>query len=107
MTRGVIAAAVAGLALIAGCGSSGGAPAPATVPEVRAAVEEWLLAKPLSFKWVHCLRTKLDFGGAPIFRCNVNFGPPHIEIYCVTLEGSWLVTNRDEPAIRCGRGSGA
>jgi hypothetical protein len=92
---------------VAGCGGTAATARPATVSEVRTAVEEWLLAKPLSFKWVHCLRTRLEFDGADIFRCNVNFGPPHIVIYCATLEDGELITNRDEPAIRCGRGSGA
>lgn len=102
--RAAAAAGAAALALAAGCGGSEATASPPTAGAVRTAVEEWLLAKPLSFKWVHCLRTKRDFEGARIFRCNVNFGPPHIEIYCVTLEDGELVTNRDDPRIRCGRG---
>jgi len=101
VTRAALLVAAA-LTLVAGCGGSEGKPA--TAPEVKAAVEERLLAEPLSFKWVYCLRTKRSFEGARIFRCNVNFGPPHIEVYCVTLAGGTLVTNREDPRIRCGRG---
>jgi hypothetical protein len=35
-------------------------------------------------------------------RCNVNFGAPHIEVYCSILEGGRLVTNHEDRAIPCG-----
>lgn len=93
-------ALLAALVLVAGCG---GTSEPATVPQVQTAVEEWLLGKPLSFKWVYCLRTTRSFEGRAIFRCNVNFGEPHIVRYCATLVDGRLTTNREQPAIRCGR----
>jgi len=90
----------AALALAGGCGSS-----KPTTTDVRKAVEARLVSKSLSFKWVYCLGTERSFEDQPIFRCNVNFGEPHIVRYCATLEGGHLVTNREEPQMRCGRGS--
>ncbi len=49
------------------------------------------------------MRTKRSFAGSPIFRCNVNFGEPHIVRYCATLEDGQFVTNREQPEMRCGR----
>lgn len=100
------ALALTSAALLAGCGGSDSAEEspPATRTAVREALESRLLDKKLSFEWVYCLRTPRTFGGDPIFRCNVNFGEPHIVIYCVTLRDGELVTNREQPAIRCGRG---
>ena len=98
------AALVGALALVAGCGSGSVEVTPAAVKE---ALEARLTAKKLSFKWVYCLRTKRSFDGSPITRCNVNFGEPHIVIYCATLEDGTLVTNREQPELRCGRGVGS
>ena len=61
------------------------------------------MGKHLSFEWVYCLRTTGSFAGRAIFRCNVNFGEPHIVIYCATFDGGKLVTNHEQPAMRCGR----
>ena len=93
------AALLAALAIVAGCGASS-QPTPANAKE---AVEARLAGKHLSFEWVFCLRTTRSFEGRAIFRCNVNFGEPHIVIYCVTLDGEKLVTNHEQPAMRCGR----
>jgi pyruvate carboxylase len=103
--RAGAAAVAATLALLAGCGGSGGTSQPA-VPAVRAALEDRLQGKELSFEWVYCLRTEWSYDGDRIFRCNVNFGEPHIVIYCVTFGDGELVTNREDPAIRCGRNAG-
>jgi len=92
------AALLAPLALVVGCGSSG--PDPATVKD---ALEARLIAKSLSFDWVVCVHTTRSFDGRPIFRCNVNFGEPHIIRYCATLKDGKLVTNREQPSMRCGR----
>jgi hypothetical protein len=89
---------VAALAFLAGCGS-----AEPTTTDVRKAVEARLVGKSLSFEWVYCLRTEREFDDYPIFRCNVNFGEPHIVIYCAIIDEGSLVTNREKPAIRCGR----
>jgi hypothetical protein len=100
LTRAALVAAT--LVFLAGCGGST-EPTPASVQE---ALEARLHGKHVSFAWVYCLRTRRSFEGSTIFRCNVNFGEPHIVIYCVTLDGDSLVTNREQPGIRCGRMSG-
>jgi len=91
----------AAVIFMASCGGSSAEPSPA---EVKAALEARLVGKKLSFDWVYCLRTRRSFESRTIFRCNVNFGEPHIVIYCAVLEDDKLVTNREQPAIRCGRG---
>lgn len=93
---------LAALALAAGCGSS--EPGAAAV---EGALEARLQDRNLSYKWVVCVRTAQSFRGRTIFRCNVNFGDPHIVRYCATLEDGELVTSNDVPALRCGRASGA
>jgi hypothetical protein len=98
--RGAAALLGASFVLLASCGGAG----ETTPAAVREALEARLTGRNLSFEWVYCLRTRLAFEGRPIVRCNVNFGEPHIVIYCATLEGGELVTNREQPAIRCGRG---
>lgn len=98
MTRAAVLAAA--IALLAGCGGK----AETSTADVRVALESRLHGKHLAFEWVYCLRTRRTFEGKTIFRCNVNFGEPHIVIYCVTLEGETLLTNRERPGIRCGRG---
>ena len=98
MTR--IALLAAALALVTGCGDNEEAPTPS---DVKAALEARLVDKHLSFEWVYCLRTKLQLDGRDIVRCNVNFGEPHIVVYCAVLEDGELITNRERPEIRCGR----
>jgi len=89
--------------LLAACSSSRATSLEADAAEVRAALEARLLRKKLSYRWVVCVRTKRMFTGSPIFRCNVNFGEPHIVRYCATLEDGQFVTNRERPELRCGR----
>ena len=97
-----LAIAVAVL-VVGGCSGSETTSAPASTPEVRDALESRLLDRNLSFRWVVCVPTKASFAGSTIFRCNVNFGEPHIVRYCATLDDGKLVTNREQPAMRCGR----
>jgi hypothetical protein len=92
-----------GLLLVGGCGGSDATSTPASGREVRAALESRLLDRKLSYRWVVCVQTKASFAGSPIFRCNVNFGEPHIVRYCATLDDGQLATNREQPAMRCGR----
>jgi hypothetical protein len=93
------AALLAALAIVAGCGAS----SQSTPADAKKAIEARLTGKRLSFEWVYCLQTTRSFEGRAIFRCNVNFGEPHIVIYCATLDSGKLVTNREQPAMRCGR----
>ena len=95
--------ALALLLLPAACRSSHTTSASAEAAEVRAALEARLLGKKLSYRWVVCVRTKRSFAGSAIFRCNVNFGEPHIVRYCATLTDGRFVTNREQPEMRCGR----
>ena len=95
--------ALALLLLLAACRSSNTTTAGAEADEVRAALEARLLGKNLSYRWVVCVRTEASFGGSQVFRCNVNFGEPHIVRYCATLEAGQFVTNREQPEMRCGR----
>lgn len=90
------------LFLFAGCGGN----AEASPAEVKTALEARLVGKKLSFEWVYCLRTRRSFEDHAIFRCNVNFGEPHIVIYCAVFDAGELVTNRERPGIRCARGAG-
>ena len=89
--------------LLAACGGFGDSAAPAEPADVEAALEARLLGKNLSYRWVVCVRTEASFGGSQVFRCNVNFGEPHIVRYCATLEAGQFVTNREQPEMRCGR----
>ena len=102
MTLGALALAL-GLLLLSGCRGSDLSSTPATAREVGSALESRLLDRKLSFRWVVCVRTQRSFAGSAIFRCNVNFGDPHIVRYCAMLEDGELMTNREEPQIRCGR----
>ena len=70
----------AALVVLAGCGGS----AETSPAEVKEALEARLVGKKLSFEWVYCLRTRRSFEDRTIFRCNVNFGEPHIVIYCAS-----------------------
>jgi len=103
VTRSALVLALPLLFLLAACGSSHTTSANATAAAVRAALEDRLLGKQLSYSWVVCVRTKRSFAESPIFRCNVNFGEPHIVRYCATLEEGQFVTNREQPEMRCGR----
>ena len=97
--RGAAALLAAAIVVLAGCGGR----AETSPAEVKEALEARLVGKKLSFEWVYCLRTRRSFEDRTIFRCNVNFGDPHIVIYCAVLDEGRLVTNRERPRIRCGR----
>ena len=103
MRCGAFLLALAVLLLVVACGSSNSTSADAKSDDVKAALEARLLGKKLSYRWVVCLHTKRTFAGRPIFRCNVNFGEPHIVRYCATLEAGQFVTNQEQPKMRCGR----
>jgi hypothetical protein len=86
----------------AGCGTvSSFAYRGTTPPNAKRLMIEYLDAKHLDWRWVACLYTGRSFVGAPIVRCNVNFGDPHIQAYCSVLRGDKLVTQYDDAAIPC------
>ena len=100
-----IVIAVAALALLAGCGGSRSSASfsAATPPQARRLMIRYLDGKHLVYHWVACLRTGRSFAGAAIVRCNVNFGDPHIEAYCIVLKDRELYSDHDDPAIPCQR----
>ena len=91
------------LLVLGGCGGADAPSRPVKAGAVQAALEARLLDRKLSYRWVVCVRTKASIAGGSIFRCNVNFGEPHIVRYCARLDHDALVTNHEEPTMRCGR----
>ena len=71
----------------------------------RAAVETALRQRLdrayLSFRWVFCVTMDRLYAGRPLWRCNVDFGDPHIVQYCVILAGHTLVTDRENHRLDC------
>lgn len=107
MRRRVLALAAA-LGVAAGCGggTSPSAPAggaPPTAPGAEQALAARLTGRDLSFRWVRCVNEGVRRDGAPVFRCNVNFGEPHIEGYCVLVRDGRAVTQVEDPGLRCRR----
>jgi hypothetical protein len=105
--RRVLALAVA-LAIAAGCGggTSPSAPAgdaPATAAGAEQALAARLTGRELSFDWVRCVDAGVRREGAPVHRCNVNFGEPHIEAYCVLVREGRAVTQVEDRTLRCRR----
>jgi len=109
-----LAAVLAIAALVAGCGGDGSPSSPArpatpaafavSVTGAEGALRARLEARSLSLHYVRCAATDVRSGrGEPIFRCNVNYGEPHIWPYCVVVRGGAAVTNVEEPALRCRR----
>ena len=98
-----IAIAVAAFAFLAGCGgsSSSGGFAEATPRVAKRLLAARLRAEYLTFRWVACVRTGRAYRGAPVVRCNVNFGDPHIEAYCSIIDRGRLVTNHETPSFQC------
>jgi len=106
VTRATAALLAAAFAL-AGCGGSASKPStPPDTEAVKDALVARLQSKSLSYRWIVCVDAGRSFRGQPIVRCNVNFGEPHIVVYCSVLKDSRLETNHELPAIPCGRGSG-
>lgn len=84
---------LAGAAVLAGCA---GAP-----PSVDSALRERLEGLRLSVRSVACVDSGIRAGGEPVFRCHVNFGDPHVVPYCALVRGDELVTDREDPSLRC------
>jgi hypothetical protein len=94
---------------LAGCGA---AERPPRV-DIEAKLRRHLTDQSLSVRWVRCIA-----GPSPTYRCNVDFGDLHIEIYCAAVvEGKlhaaeWRVArhgvqNRAAAARECARRIGA
>jgi hypothetical protein len=98
-----IAIVLATLVLLAGCGGGSSSYGATTPPDAKKLMVGYLDAKGLTYHWVACLHTGRSFEGAAIVRCNVNFGDPHIEAYCIVLKDGKLYSDHQDPAIPCQR----
>ena len=98
---------VAALVLLAGCGGDT-SPYRATTPQgAKKLMITYLDSKRLNYHWVACLRTDRSFKGTAVVRCNVDFGDPHIEAYCIVLRSGKLYSDHQDPAIPCRRDNSA
>ena len=80
---------------------AGGKPVSAAV--VEAALRRRLDHEYLSYHWVVCVKMDRFYKGRRLWRCNVDFGDPHIVQYCAILVGHTLVTDRENHALNCDR----
>ena len=64
---------------------------------------EHLARERLSYRYVACIDNGRRFAGQPVIRCNVNFGAPHIEVYCAVVRDGRALTNHEDAAIPCPR----
>jgi hypothetical protein len=103
----IVGGALLGALVLAGCGGSSSAYEATTPPDAKKLMTEYLDGKHLHYHWVACLHTGRSFHGARIVRCNVNFGDPHIEAYCIVLKDGELYSDHDDAAIPCQRDSRA
>lgn len=100
------AALIACAALGAGCGTVPPTTSaqPATPAGAERALQARLEARSLSTHYVKCADSGFRSArGEPIFRCNVNYGEPHIWPYCVVIRDGAAVTNVEDAALRCRR----
>ena len=88
-------AAGLGLAIaLAGCGGA---------PAIDEALRDRLEERALSVRSVSCIDSGLRYEGARVFRCNINFGDPHVVPYCAALVDGSLATDREHADMRCYR----
>lgn len=101
-----LAALLGCAALGAGCGTVPPTTSsqPATPVGAERALQARLEARSLSTHYVKCSAAGVrSTRGEPIFRCNVNYGEPHIWPYCVVVRDGVAVTNVEEADLRCRR----
>ncbi len=80
-------------ALLAACGGSD--------RDIDEALRVRLEDKLLSVTWVRCLDSGIAEQSEPVYRCTVDFGDPHLVPYCAVLLDGELVTDREQPGLRC------
>jgi hypothetical protein len=68
---------------------------------VEAALRKRLDRAYLSYQWVLCVKMDRVYHGLRVWRCNVDFGDPHIVQYCAILRGHTLITDRENRALDC------
>ena len=100
--RAAVVAMVAAV-LLAGCGGNSSTYEATTPPDAKKLMIDYLDGKHLNYRWVACLHSGRSFEGAAIVRCNVNFGDPHIEAYCIVLHDGKLYTDHNDPKVPCRR----
>jgi hypothetical protein len=88
-----LASAIA-VAALAGCGGS------SRPPNVSAALREQLEARDLSVRSVTCVEASERIGSARVHRCNVDFGDPHVQIYCAAFVDGRLRALEWRQAVR-------
>jgi hypothetical protein len=69
---------------------------------VARALAQRLTGKGLSYRWVVCVCMQRHYAGRRLYRCNVNFGDPHILPYCAALIGGKLLTDHENTRLNCG-----
>jgi len=89
--------------VLAACGGASTAYEATSPANAKELMIEYLEGKHLDYRWVACLHSGRSFECAAVVRCNVNFGDPHIEAYCVVLRDGKLFSDHQEPAIPCQR----
>ena len=103
MRRALGAGVVLLVLVLSACGGSSTTYESTSPASANRLMIEYLDWKRLSYRWVACLHSGRSFEGAAIVRCNVNFGDPHIEAYCIVLRHGKLYSDHDDPAIPCQR----
>jgi hypothetical protein len=76
----------AAIFVVAAAGCGGGESHAITGTKVASALRARLVARDLPPHWVACVPTRARVRGLTAFRCNVNFGDPHVEAYCAVLD---------------------
>jgi hypothetical protein len=75
--------------LLAACGGSTG------TESIESKLRNHLTERSLSVKWVRCAAARDS-----VYRCNVNFGDPHVQVYCATLVDGELRAAEWRQAVR-------
>ena len=75
--------------------------------EVKQKLAARLHQRLLRAHWIACVPSGRRYHDAAVVRCNVNFGDPHIEAYCLVLRNGKLYSNHDDPAVPCQRDNAA
>jgi hypothetical protein len=69
-------------------------------PDVAAMLRTSLTGRDLSVRSVVCVPRPERIEQAPVYRCNVNFGDPHVEIYCAAVVDGALRSAAWRQAVR-------
>ena len=102
--RGLAIAALIASCLSGGSGAWAGGHTTSRTPSrsaVEAALRRRLDRADLSYQWVVCVKMDRFYRGSRVWRCNVDFGDPHIVQYCVILNRHGLITDRENHALNC------